>query len=155
MKLADDLRPEYLNHAEKTLEGFRNTSGVAMSEANSENDDKIYIYTFKYDVGNRLVEDTEQPSDEDLFVLLEIRASFDVEYVAKEEVPKEAIDKFSQFNVGYHVWPYWREFVSSNLSRMEIDTDLVRIPIYQHLPVDGKVVLAEPVGDVALHQTSK
>jgi hypothetical protein len=40
--------------------------------------------------------------------LVEVTANFAAIYQALSNVLEEAVDEFARFNVGYHVWPYWR-----------------------------------------------
>lgn len=92
-------------------------------DENKENN-KFY-YLFRYAVGIRLVkdEDLENPP------LMEIEAEFDACYTSIEELKNEEIEAFANNNVGYHVWPYWRELVQSTCSRMGVTP--LHIPYYQ------------------------
>ena len=60
-----------------------------------------------------------------------VEAVFVAEYKVKDgELPdEEAIVEFVRVNVMYHVWPYWREFVHSTMSRMRFPT--VVLPNYR------------------------
>lgn len=66
-------------------------------------------------------------------VKLEIKAEFGAHYAVADDADLEAMGQslsvFCQHNVGFHVWPYWREFVHSTCSRMSLP--LIPIPMYQ------------------------
>jgi len=40
-----------------------------------------------------------------------------------------ALDEFARYNVGYHVWPYWREYVQGTCARLGIPP--VPVPMYR------------------------
>lgn len=56
-------------------------------------------------------------------------ARFAAYYQITDELEKDAIDEFAKFNVGYHVWPYWREYASSIAARFKLPTFMV--PLYR------------------------
>ncbi len=65
--------------------------------------------------------------------LVEVAATFAAIYQVTQDIPKEAIDEFARFNVGYHVWPYWREYASSTATRLRLPA--FAIPMYR-IPED-------------------
>lgn len=67
-------------------------------------------------------------SDSDCTTLL-IEARFSAVYMMKDDVNEDALREFGRYNVPYHVWPYWREYAQSTLSRMGIEP--VPIPVYR------------------------
>lgn len=62
--------------------------------------------------------------------MAEIQALFRADYLIKPESQpdKAALDAFASVNVGYHVWPYWREYLQSNCSRVGLP--LIALPMY-------------------------
>ncbi len=50
----------------------------------------------------------------------QIEADFIVEYQINEELHQESIDEFSLKNASFHVWPYWREYLSSQCERLRL-----------------------------------
>ena len=60
-----------------------------------------------------------------------IEAEFVAEYRYTPELARPALDEFAQKNVIYHVWPYWREFVSSHAERLRLPR--VTLPMLQLL----------------------
>ena len=69
------------------------------------------------------------PSDPDVLALIE--ATFIAEYDLVEEVPREALDEFAQYNATWHVWPYWREYVANQCARMNLSK--VTMPMQRHV----------------------
>ncbi len=49
-----------------------------------------------------------------------IEADFIAEYKMTLELTQKEIEAFAKSNVSYHVWPYWRELLSSQASRMHL-----------------------------------
>ncbi|MDB2387338.1 hypothetical protein N9W21_08375 [Shewanella sp.] len=68
-------------------------------------------------LGNRWGSPTE--SDEpDIKAFVE--ADFIAEYQLTSKLEQEAIDEFALKNASYHVWPYWRELLSSQSERLRL-----------------------------------
>ncbi|BDX01280.1 hypothetical protein MACH16_00280 [Marinomonas pontica] len=49
-----------------------------------------------------------------------VEADFIAEYTMAELLETEAVDEFSLKNASFHVWPYWREFLSSQCERLRL-----------------------------------
>lgn len=49
-----------------------------------------------------------------------IEAKYVAEYEITQELASECLDAFALQNASYHVWPYWREFITSSCSRMNV-----------------------------------
>ena len=63
------------------------------------------------------------------FILLEITAKFYSIYLMEDpDISENCLEEFHKFNVGYHVWPYWREFAQSMTARM--GAPIISIPMY-------------------------
>jgi len=113
---------------------FRNIDKIEVIEVSRKDDDQIqnYFYSFHYDIGARLVEsnqESELDGDDEGLGLVVIEAKFEALYVSQEQVPEEQLKAFSANNVGYHVWPYWREYLQSTCSRMGIEP--ISVPFYR------------------------
>lgn len=66
---------------------------------------------------------------DDLDAVATIEAEMMAEYAMSEDPGGEALDVFARRNASYHVWPYWRELVSSQCLRMNLPK--VTLPIRQ------------------------
>lgn len=89
---------------------------------------------FKYSCGIRLaqkdiikVSPPNELEKEDL--LLEIVATYTVDYTMKQELSEDALEEFGRINVGYHVWPFWRELLQSTCNRIGITP--ISLPFYR------------------------
>lgn len=69
-------------------------------------------------LGARWVILTETKDEPDIKATIE--SDFIAEYQIKTDLEQECIDEFSLKNASYHVWPYWREYLSSQCERMRL-----------------------------------
>lgn len=100
------------------------------------NEGDIKVVRFQYECGLRFIDVgqqslPEQTAETEAKVLVELVAVFVADYVeaAGIEISDEAIELFGKRNVGYHVWPYWRELVQSQAARSMLPVPV--IPFYQ------------------------
>lgn len=77
-----------------------------------------------------------EDAEKDPQVAVEIVAEWVAEYLMKSELNDEAIEEFAQKNSRLHVWPYWREYVSTTCERMRLSK--VTLPMYQLLHHSNK-----------------
>ena len=49
-----------------------------------------------------------------------VEADFIAEYLMTAPLEQAAIDEFALKNASYHVWPYWREFLSSQCEGLRL-----------------------------------
>jgi len=90
-----------------------------------EGEEELEFYRYTYSIGLRFIpteqrllhEQGEIESDE-LEPLLEFKATFFADYTIKFPLEQDEIDAFAEQHVGFHVWPYWREFLQSSCSRL-------------------------------------
>ena len=116
---------------------YRHVSSAYELEAGNDND-TWFEYHFIYSLGMRFLEchDTEEDNleaDAEADAInkqpLEITAKFKALYFSAEKINQDSISEFCKDNVGYHVWPYWREFVQNNCGRLGI----ISIPVETYL----------------------
>lgn len=111
--------------------GVQEVRGNKITSQEDENECS-WSYVFTYFVALKLV---PKNSEEDSPSTLEIRASYVVTYLSTTQVEEECLRAFAFNNVGYHVWPYWREFVGSCCSRLGVP--IITVPFYiMTKPVD-------------------
>jgi len=106
---------------------------------NKETRDSKKTAMYYFEAGVRLIDGAMLDSaekEEDIpgeGVYVEIKAEFCALYGldgnANEKELHLALAEFGQFNIGYHVWPYWREYVQSVCARMGIPP--IPIPMYR------------------------
>ncbi|WP_156138113.1 hypothetical protein [Pantoea rodasii] len=123
-----------INGAPKKNQSFRTVVKIEVVEMKKEGDDSPprLFYSFHYEVGSRLVSldhsDEESSEQEDHGALATIEARFEAIYRAKRELDKDELQAFAARNVGYNVWPYWREYLQGTCNRMGINP--IRVPFY-------------------------
>ncbi|HED3532410.1 TPA: hypothetical protein R4136_003258, partial [Klebsiella pneumoniae] len=67
---------------------------------------------------------------EETETVLTIEAIYEAIYRSKRELSKEELEEFAKQNVGFNVWPFWREFVQNSTSRMGINS--VSVPFFKY-----------------------
>jgi len=113
------------------IQSFNNVTKVSFVKFHNKESKKLTQYIFNYSVGIRLLldESDEAQNDDGLRTLILIEAEFSANYISQEEICDDAVNDFAKNNVGYHVWPYWREYVQSTCSRLGIKN--LSLPFYQ------------------------
>ncbi len=102
-------------------------------------DDAPRLVLFYFATGVRLIDDAaltaadQESTIPDEAVYLEIECEFCAHYqlapTADIEALGPALEEFGRYNLAYHVWPYWREYVQSVSVRMAIPP--IPIPMYR------------------------
>ena len=128
----DGIEPSHIEALKTQPQSFRAVDKVR-EISTIVDDSTLWEYNFFYSVGARLVKETEGDSDggsedDSEHVLLEISATFNAVYSSKEKLDRELLEAFSEENVGYHVWPYWREFVQSSCYKLDVPP--LQTPLY-------------------------
>lgn len=122
--LADEIDSDDLEKLESEAQSFRGVEKVKeLGFHVDETDTDKWEYHFFYSVGVRLV---EKGNDEKVF--LKISSVFNAKYVANKKLDVTIIEAFAEENVGYHVWPFWRETVQSTCSKLDVKP--IHVPFY-------------------------
>lgn len=66
-----------------------------------------------------------------------VEADFIAEYKMSKPLAEEAVDEFAQKNASYHVWPYWREFLTSQCERLRLPRVVLPMIQFSKQAVDG------------------
>ncbi|NOX67158.1 MAG: hypothetical protein GXO85_15510 [Chlorobi bacterium] len=126
VNIDNDIEPENLSKIDSTGQSFRGVSKVR--ETSFEDDEhEWWEYGFHYDVGVRLIRAEDEKNDK-ASPLVEIKAIFSAVYISEIQLTENQIEAFSENNVGYHVWPYWRELMQSSCMRLAIVP--IEAPLY-------------------------
>ncbi|WP_113905679.1 hypothetical protein [Aliidiomarina celeris] len=75
----------------------------------------------------------ETDDDKDQQVIARIECVIVGCYLMKELVSEEALREFAIKNCGFHVWPYWREFLTSQSERLRLPRVMLPITQFQAL----------------------
>ena len=107
----------------------------------SESGKNAWLYLFSYHAGARVVpsEEMDEATDKEYEPAIQIQSIFKSRYRAQEKLTEECVQAFSEHNVGFNVWPYWREFVQSSSLRIGMPSP-IPVPLYK---------LSRPAGDQA------
>ncbi|HGM5834611.1 TPA: hypothetical protein ACKP36_003031 [Serratia marcescens] len=131
VKFGDGINSLNINGISKKSQSFRRISKIEVIEmkVQGKDDSAKLFYSFHYEVGSRLVNPEDHESgDEAIPSMLCIEATFEAIYQAKKELEKNELEAFSAKNVGYNVWPYWREYLQSTCSRVGVNP--IKVPFY-------------------------
>lgn len=102
------LQFKHVVRQSKVLE-YRNAAGT------------INLFRVYIDVGIRLFYRKDADIDDD--PALQIEAHYCVDYRITQDslqTDQEALDAFALSNASFHLWPFWREYVMSQCSRMNV-----------------------------------
>lgn len=81
----------------------------------------------------------ESVKDESQSVKAFVEAEFVAEYALKEKITQECVNEFAQKNVSYHVWPFWREVLASQCSKMYLPKVVLPTMQLSHHRLDDEV----------------
>lgn len=134
--LKDDVDVCDIERSSASPQSFKLVKQVREYEE-TKDDENIasWLYKFNYQIGIRLVPNNEEEQsyqNEDYEALIHIAAEFQACYVSKVKLDKTHLDAFSENNVGFNVWPYWRELVQSYCCRIGFHPP-IEIPLYKSL----------------------
>ncbi len=126
IELSEDIDMNNLGDTSIAVQSFKGVPKIR--EASFEDDEQTWWeYEFHFAAGIRLVDD-EIEQNEDVTPLVEIKGTFCAKYESPEKLTQEQIEAFSEKNVGFNVWPYWREYVQSSCMRLNIEP--IEVPLY-------------------------
>lgn len=123
-KLADGFDPKFDVRSESLTFQTKNlVTASAVIEGGSE-DDSFLLFRVTSELGIRVFckdDDISEGDDPDVLAMIEatMHADYDISDRSITE-DQQALDEFALNNVSYHVWPYWREYVTSQLMRMNM-----------------------------------
>jgi hypothetical protein len=109
------------------------------TSSHEETGETNMVAVFYFGVGVRLVDaeslaatETGEALPEDASYL-EIESEFCAQYriagTTDDHELQTVLEEFGRYNVGYHVWPYWREYLQGTCARMGIP--VIPLPMYQ------------------------
>ncbi|MBA3980993.1 MAG: hypothetical protein C0462_10380 [Alcanivorax sp.] len=125
-----DIDPWSYDRASAQLQSYRHLDGVQEVELQVEGQaETSWEYRCFYALGNRFVGAEADTAGKEPVVDIEIAAVFQARYLCKRQLEKEELAAFAKDNVGFHVWPYWREFVQSSCNRIGLPSP-IDVPMY-------------------------
>lgn len=130
-ELVDRFEPKY-EHCEFDVQFMQRTARSQVLEAKDGDDKEHKLFQVFVDFGIRWVrrppkvrsgkraKHHAKPADGEIDVLGVIEATFVAEYEMTKAVAQPALDEFALHNAPWHVWPYWREYLSSQSMRLNL-----------------------------------
>ena len=134
ISVRDDVDLSELDLQSAREQSFRKSGSIEEVEyehlENSE--DVIWYYKFMYTAGMRLVptSELEESVKEDYEAWVEIIVIFESRYVSPKKLSPEELEEFALDNVGFNVWPFFREYVQSTCSRIGMSPSF-EVPFYR------------------------
>ena len=137
VKLADDFNPKYPNSETLDWQQRQGALDWKVSELKVKSKEKevVNLLLARFQCALRFLppnlseEIKNDPEKSHAATLAEVKAVYIAEYrITCDKLSDEAISVFTGINVGYHVWPYWREYMHSVSDR--IRTPRIILPLY-------------------------
>lgn len=130
--VGEGVDPQAINPSDFLVQSYRNVISVEELEVTIEDGATAWIYKYRYIIGIRLInhEEEEAGREKGFKPTLEITATFSAKYFSEDKVSQESIAEFAKENVGYNVWPFWREYAQSTCTRMGLSS-VLEIPLYK------------------------
>lgn len=139
MQIADGFDPIF-SQQELAVQFMQRPLKAETADLTSEDGDHFKLLRVEVIMGVRFVDADAATSTDDTTdieddaaqqtVKAELSSNFVAEYlITCEELSQEAINEFSQSNAGFHIWPYWREYLHTMCNRCKLPP--VVMPMYQ------------------------
>lgn len=140
MQIAKDFDPK-LNSKRLAVQFMQQPLNANIVTFTPENESQTRLLRVEVLTGVRFVEvDQIDGSDDEVIsapqddvephVKAELKATFIAEYALTcDDLSQDAINEFSKKNAGFHIWPYWREYLHTTCSRCNLPP--VVVPMYQ------------------------
>jgi len=106
-------------HSDETELVIQTKHMVVKSEI-LQNDNEEKLFRVFVDVGVKWLAKEAINDETNKEALAQIEAEFIAEYVLSDDLKSECLEEFALKNVSYHVWPYWRELLTSQCEKMRL-----------------------------------
>lgn len=132
--VSDDFDPLFPTLESLSVQFRHGPKSSDIRELDSDDGKHFRILKVRYECGFRVTppdlaaEVLKDEKEMSRLVLAEVLAAFNVYYAIEQDVEPAAIEEFVRRNVGYHVWPYWREYASSTGTRLRLPS--FTVPMY-------------------------
>jgi len=131
-----DIKPDWnpaLDNGNKYSVQYR-ASSAGWQEINQ---DPLPLMLFDFLVGVRLLREehletvTQHPETASDYILAEITATFRGHYRLQQnpQASEQDLKDFADVNVGFDVWPFWREYLQATCLRTGLP--LIPLPVYK------------------------
>ena len=119
-RLADGFEPKYddLDSVEVQFKHVVTHSNVL--ELDEGTDAGVQLFRVFVELGTRWLGPVDNHSDGDERLLAQIDGLMVAEYRMQIDPGKDALKEFALKNASFHIWPYWREFLTTQCMRMNL-----------------------------------
>jgi hypothetical protein len=118
--LMDDFEPKYGPDVDKLEVQFKHVVTYSnLLELEKEESKMLTLFRVFVDLGIRWILPSAE-GDEDSEVKAHIEGTMVAEYQMDPNPGPDALKVFALKNASYHIWPYWREYLSSQCLRMNL-----------------------------------
>lgn len=119
--LEDAFEPKYDSDLDKLEVQFKHivtrSSVLELDEGNRT----INLFRVFVELGTRWIISGERKNgDKALEVKAYIEGTMVAEYLMLDDPGPEALNQFAMKNASFHIWPYWREYLTSQSVRMNL-----------------------------------
>ena len=127
--LADGFEPRLDPQADELQIALKHqVTGFEIIEIGLEEGQIRTLFRVLVDLGVRWSQPVDEPDADDKMgedsgnaaEVATITATMVAEYAMKENPGEDALTQFAVQNASFHVWPYWREYVSTQCYRMNL-----------------------------------
>ena len=127
----DEVDLPSLNREDTITQVYRAVTRIQEKSFTDSQKQVIWDYRFVYTSGVRLIFSTEEEEskNEGYKPIVEIVGLFIAKYFSQKKLEEEELKAFCEDSVGYHVWPYWREYVQSTCARIDF-SPVFEVPVY-------------------------
>lgn len=128
-----EFDPDLLVQLSYVTQEFNSVSDIkeaTYSNQKQPEKSEIFEYRFSHTNGIRVISegDEEAAMSDDYEPYIVIIATFEAKYLSSKRLKEAELEAFSEENVGYHVRPYWREYVQSSCARIGLNPFL-KVPM--------------------------
>ncbi len=119
--LEDAFEPKYAAHLDELEVQFKHVVTKSNVLELKRDDDTINLYRVFVELGTRWVLPVgKDDRSDDTKVMAYIEGVMVAEYQMQTNPGEEALKAFALKNASFHVWPYWREYLTSHCFRMNL-----------------------------------
>jgi hypothetical protein len=123
--IAEDYDPKYGDERDNIAVQFKHVVSRSFIVELTNSDAGEKLFRVFIDFGARLIvpgsaADDESEEEQEPDVKAVIESVMVAEYLMVDDPGTEALKMFAFNNASYHVWPYWREFLSAQCLRMNL-----------------------------------
>ncbi|MDP1558747.1 MAG: preprotein translocase subunit SecB [Nitrosomonas sp.] len=119
--LKDVFEPKYDPDIDKVEVQFKHIVTRSSVLELGDDDNAVKLFRVFVDLGARWVLPIMKGDTvETLDIKAQIEGTMTAEYLMESDPGSEALKQFALKNASYHIWPYWREYLTTHCQRMNL-----------------------------------